>query len=37
VNRRAGEVVVPGVTIMHFTNGRCTERWDIEGTDNDVM
>jgi len=22
---------VPGITILHFENGQCVERWDLEG------
>jgi ketosteroid isomerase-like protein len=37
MNRKTGEeLVLPGVTIMHFRNGRCVERWDFEGTDRNV-
>jgi len=36
-NRKTGEdLVLPGVTIMHFRGGRCVERWDFEGTERNV-
>ena len=28
--------VVPGVTIMHFRDGKVRERWDFEGTERNV-
>lgn len=27
---------VPGITILHFREGRCVERWDFEGTEHNV-
>jgi predicted ester cyclase len=36
-NARSGEsVTVPGVTILHFRDGKCTERWDFEGSEANV-
>lgn len=36
-NKRSGEpVVMPGVTILHFRDGKCVERWDFEGTEQNV-
>jgi ketosteroid isomerase-like protein len=36
-NRETGEeLVLPGVTVMHFRGGRVVERWDFEGTDRNV-
>lgn len=29
-------ITVPGVTILHFRNGRCIERWDFEGSETNV-
>ncbi len=29
-------VETPGLTIMHFGGGRCSERWDFEGTEQNV-
>ena len=30
------ELVLPGVTIMHFRDGLVVERWDFEGTERNV-
>jgi ketosteroid isomerase-like protein len=27
-----GSFTVPGITVLHFTGDRCTERWDLEGS-----
>ncbi|MGH2819087.1 MAG: nuclear transport factor 2 family protein [Actinomycetota bacterium] len=36
-NAKGGEtVVMPGVTIMHFRNGKRVERWDFEGTEQNI-
>jgi len=33
VARLTGEsVTMPGMTILHFRDGRCVERWDFEGS-----
>jgi len=29
-------VAMPGVTILHFREGRCVERWDFEGLEENV-
>ena len=29
-------VTVPGITILHFRDGRCVERWDFEGQEQNV-
>jgi predicted ester cyclase len=32
-----GELVtMPGITILHFREGRCVERWDFEGQEQSV-
>ncbi len=32
-----GDVItMPGITILHFRGGRCVERWDFEGQDQNV-
>jgi predicted ester cyclase len=36
-NRKSGEeLVLPGVTIMHFRDDRVIERWDFEGSEKNV-
>jgi predicted ester cyclase len=34
--RGGQEFTVPGVTIMHFRDGKVTERWDFEGSESNV-
>lgn len=29
-------VTMPGITILHFRDGRCVERWDFEGQEQNV-
>jgi hypothetical protein len=29
-NESGGQIVSPGITTLHFSNGRCIERWDAE-------
>jgi len=29
-------VTMPGITILHFREGRCVERWDFEGQEQNV-
>ena len=36
-NAKSGEtVVMPGVTIMYFKEGKCVQRWDFEGTEQNI-
>jgi ketosteroid isomerase-like protein len=35
--RKTGEsMTMPGITILHFRDGRCVERWDFEGQESNV-